>query len=89
MNLSKKSPTGYFSATNLQGVRLANRDTYAWFREREPDDSVGYSILIYRVEETPVVTEWLAVWETPSLVPAAWLATWEVPSLTEVEWLSV
>ncbi len=26
------------------------RDTYAWFREREPDDQVGYSILIYNVD---------------------------------------
>jgi hypothetical protein len=38
------------SATNLQGVKLADRDTYAWFREREPDAQVGYSILIYEVE---------------------------------------
>jgi hypothetical protein len=37
------------SATNLQGVKLADRNTYAWFREREPDAHVGHSILIYNV----------------------------------------
>ena len=26
------------------------RDTYAWFRDHEPDAQVGYSILIYNVE---------------------------------------
>ena len=38
------------SATNLQGIKLADPDTYAWFLEREPDDSIGHSILLYRVE---------------------------------------
>lgn len=35
------------SATNLQGVYLPDRDTYAVFRNRAPLASVGYSILIY------------------------------------------
>jgi hypothetical protein len=43
------------SATNLQGVKLADRHTYAWFREREPDAQVGYSILIYEVEAEDAV----------------------------------
>jgi hypothetical protein len=38
------------SASNLQGIKLADRDTYAWFREREPSSHVGHSILIYQVE---------------------------------------
>ena len=38
------------SATNLQGVALADRDLYAWFRQRQPDAQVGHSILIYRLE---------------------------------------
>jgi hypothetical protein len=47
------------SATNLQGVKLADRDTYAWFRKREPDANVGHSILIYEVgpEQAPASGE--------------------------------
>lgn len=36
------------SATNLQGVYLRDRNTYAVFKNKKPDDTVGYSILIYR-----------------------------------------
>jgi len=39
------------SATNLQGVPLIERDTFAWFRDQEPLAQPGYSILIYRVAE--------------------------------------
>jgi hypothetical protein len=46
-------------ATNLQGVHFANHDQFAWFREREPLDKVGYSIFLYEVpprgEPTDVV----------------------------------
>ena len=45
------------SATNLQGVKLADRDLYAWFRDRAPDAQVGHSILLYRVEPVPTATE--------------------------------
>lgn len=39
------------SATSLweTPLREDEKTTYAWFREREPDDRVGYSILIYDV----------------------------------------
>ncbi len=37
------------SATNLQGVQFANRDQFAWFREREPIAKIGYSIFLYEV----------------------------------------
>jgi len=44
------SPGTYaISATNLQGVLLDDRDTYAWFREREPVDKIGYSVFVYEV----------------------------------------
>jgi hypothetical protein len=44
------SPGVYaISATLLQGVNIADPDTYAWFREQEPVDKIGYSISIYRV----------------------------------------
>lgn len=35
------------SATNLQGVYLRDRDTYATFKNKKPQHTVGYSILIY------------------------------------------
>jgi len=37
------------SVTNLQGVLLDDPHTYAWFREREPGDKVGYSVFVYEV----------------------------------------
>lgn len=37
------------SATNLQGVHFANHDQFAWFRDKEPLDKIGYSIFIYEV----------------------------------------
>jgi 4-amino-4-deoxy-L-arabinose transferase-like glycosyltransferase len=45
------------SATNLQGVKLSDRDLYAWFRARTPDASAGHSILLYRVEPVLEYTE--------------------------------
>jgi len=30
-------------------LRVEEKQVYAWFRAREPDDRVGYSILIYDV----------------------------------------
>lgn len=37
------------SATNLQGVHFADPDQFAWFRERDPRDKLGYSIFLYDV----------------------------------------
>ncbi len=37
------------SATTLQGVHFVDHDRFAWFREREPLDKVGYSIFLYEV----------------------------------------
>lgn len=39
------------SATSLQGVYLANRDTFAWFRHRSPTARIGYSLFVYEVKE--------------------------------------
>ena len=39
------------SATNLQGVMLKDRDTFAWFRDQEPLTRPGYSLFVYRVAE--------------------------------------
>jgi len=39
------------SASSLWELPLAEKNVYPWFREREPDDRVGYSVLIYRVPQ--------------------------------------
>lgn len=38
------------SVTNLQGVLLEDRDTFAWFKEQCPVASIGHSIHIYKVQ---------------------------------------
>jgi hypothetical protein len=66
------------SATNLWSVKLSDSEVYAWFREREPDAQVGYSIQIYRVtaEETATLGEAAAL-----AVPRAQLAAEEAALL--------
>jgi hypothetical protein len=39
------------SVSSLWESHLENKNVYPWFREREPDEQVGYSILIYEVPE--------------------------------------
>jgi len=51
------------SAGHIQGL-LAEADLFDWFRRRKPDDTVGYSILIYEVAE-PKAGEWIAHCLTP------------------------
>ena len=45
-------PPGVYaiSASSLWELPLQEKYVFAWFRARPPDDRVGYSILIYRVE---------------------------------------
>ena len=38
------------SVSNLVGVALPDPGLYSWFRARPPDDKVGYSIFVYRVD---------------------------------------
>jgi 4-amino-4-deoxy-L-arabinose transferase-like glycosyltransferase len=38
------------SATNLEGDYFENKNTFAWFRQREPVAKIGYSIFIYKVD---------------------------------------
>lgn len=52
-NIAAPEPAIYaISATNLWEIplRAEEKTVFAWFRAREPDDRVGYSILIYEVE---------------------------------------
>jgi hypothetical protein len=41
------------SVSNLVGAASPVPDLYAWFRAREPDARIGYSIFIYRVSAPP------------------------------------
>ena len=47
------APKGWvaISATCLQGLYLEDKDTYAWFRGRQPVAKIGYSIFIYKVPD--------------------------------------
>lgn len=47
---SDPAPGWYaISATTLQGVHFDDHDLYRYFRERAPDDKLGYSIFLYDV----------------------------------------
>jgi hypothetical protein len=47
---SDPAPGWYaISATTLQGVHFDDHDLYRYFRERTPDDKLGYSIFLYDV----------------------------------------
>ncbi len=37
------------SANSLQGLRLADFDVFAWFRDQEPIAQIGYTIFVYQV----------------------------------------
>jgi hypothetical protein len=49
-NLDKR---GWYavSATDLEGVYFADVDLFGWLKAREPVAKIGYSILIYKVDE--------------------------------------
>lgn len=83
-NPADPAPGWYaISVTNLHGAVLGEkRDTFAWFREREPFDRLGGSIFIYQVEARgePVNVAYaglrpdeldpqLALWETNDMRP--------------------
>ena len=54
LKMLRRPPPGVYaiSVTNLQGVLFLGeyRYMYSWFRARQPDARIGYSIFIYRVE---------------------------------------
>jgi hypothetical protein len=60
-------PPGWYaiSATVLQGPYAADPDMLDWFRRREPQAKVGYSILVYRVEPDPKPPSWLGLCYAP------------------------
>ncbi len=65
------------SASNLQGIKLADSDTLAWFRRHKPDAGIGHSILIYHVAR-PIPSRVVAL-----AVPTARLADAERALLAE------
>jgi hypothetical protein len=58
-------------ASYLQGVGIGNHDAYEWFRHREPEMMLAYSLLVYEVDAFDLA--WVAQCETlaPPLDDAA------------------
>lgn len=50
-------------ASELQGVGAGPPDAYEWFRHREPQSIINYSLLVYEVP--PYETNWIAQCSTP------------------------
>lgn len=46
---SPASGTYAISVSSLWELPLAEKNVYPWFRAREPDDRIGYSIFIYKI----------------------------------------
>jgi 4-amino-4-deoxy-L-arabinose transferase-like glycosyltransferase len=60
------------SATNLFGPTVPDRETLAWFRDRDPVARVGHAIYVYRVERTgPPVNVTLSGLQIDELTPEA------------------
>jgi len=53
------------SASNWQGLRLDNPDTYDWFRRQQPVARIGHSLFVYDVRETSAMEKWVAVCYAP------------------------
>jgi hypothetical protein len=52
-------------ATTLQGVMVAEPNTYDWFRHREPIDRPGTAMFVYRVKAPDEPQAWLAQCTVP------------------------
>ncbi len=57
--------TYVLGATTLQGVMVAEPDTYDWFRHREPVARPGYALFVYRVLPPEPAPTWLAQCTAP------------------------
>jgi hypothetical protein len=53
-------------ATTLQGVMVADPDTYDWFRHKEPVSRPGTALFVYRVEPHDQPPNWLAQCTVPT-----------------------
>jgi hypothetical protein len=70
--------TYVFSATQLQGLYLkSERSRFHWFRDREPEARLGYSLFVYEVAPTgPPVGLGLAQIPIRALDPSDYRAAW-------------
>jgi len=59
------------SATTLQGVMVADPDTYDWFRHREPVGRPGVALFVYRVDPRDEPPDWLAQCTEPVVTLSA------------------
>jgi O-antigen ligase len=57
--------TYVISASTLRGLKLVEAEMYDWFAQREPDDVVANSMLVYRVSEPAPQPNWLAQCSVP------------------------
>jgi len=53
------------SASNWQGLRFHNPDTFDWFRHQKPIARIGHSLFVYDVRPSPAVENWAAVCYAP------------------------
>jgi hypothetical protein len=53
------------SASNWQGLRFHNPDTFDWFRHQQPIARIGHSLFVYNVPPSPEVGNWVAVCYAP------------------------
>ncbi len=53
------------SASNWQGLRFHNPDTFDWFRHQKPVARIGHSLFVYEVRPAPAVENWVAVCYAP------------------------
>lgn len=53
------------SATTLQGIMVAHRDLYEWFRHRDPIAQPGYGMLVYDIRAEDVTVDWVAQCNKP------------------------
>jgi hypothetical protein len=57
--------TYVISASTLRGLKLVEAEMYDWFAQREPDDVVANSMLVYQVSEPTPRPTWLAQCSVP------------------------
>ncbi|MBN1876731.1 MAG: glycosyltransferase family 39 protein [Anaerolineae bacterium] len=74
------------SATPLQGVMIADKDTYSWFRHQSPIAQPGYGLLIYNVQPRARAPQWIAQCNVPAipLTPEAIIAGFGRDDLREI-----
>jgi hypothetical protein len=60
-----KPGTYALSATPLQGVMIAQNETYDWFRQREPVARPSHAVFVYEVPDNKIRPQWIAQCTVP------------------------